>query len=155
MSTALGLELSLDTEQAAVVRVSAREDRDPGFFHVTVLSYGPPDDALVWLAGRECWLDPLPCAALLPSLRKAGTWPRLLEAVDVAAASYEFKAAVRARQVSADDHPALKAALMYAMARPLGRAFGFDRLRSEADQAPLNAAAFAMQACRIPEPDIM
>jgi hypothetical protein len=154
VSVTLGLELSLDTELAAVVQVSAREDRGPGFFHVKVLLYGSPEDAVVWLAGREFWCDPLPNAALLPSLRKAGAWAHLLEAVDVVAASYEFKAAVRARQVSAEDHPALKAAMMYAMRRPLAQAFAFDRLRAEADQGPLNAAAFGLWAAKVPVADI-
>jgi hypothetical protein len=154
MTEALGLELSLDTEQVAVVRVSSREDRGRGHFHVQVLHYGSADGAVVWVAGRACWLDPLVNAALLPDLRKAGVWPHLLESADVVAASYQFKMAVRARQVTADDHPALKAAMMFAMRRPLTQAFAFDRLRSAADQSVLNAAAFGMFAARVPEPNI-
>src|SRR5207245_2719751 len=78
-------------------------------------------------AGAQVWLDPMPCAGLLAALRAAGVSLHLLEAVDVAAASYEFKAEVRARRVTADDHPALREAMMHAQRRPLATAFAFAR----------------------------
>jgi hypothetical protein len=154
VSASLGLEMSLDTEWVAVVQVSAREDRGPGFFHLKVLLYGSPDDAVALVAGREVWADPFPNGALLPTLRRAGTFAHWLEADQLAAASFEFRQMVRDRRLSAEDHPALKAAMMHAMRRPLTRAFGFDRLHSEADQSPVNAAAFGLWAARVPQPDI-
>ena len=153
--SAIGLEMSLDTEAAAVVRASPREDAGAGCFHLTVLFYGPADYVAATVAGEQVFCDPMPNAGLLPGLRKAGCWPRLMEAVDVAAASYEFKAAVRARRVTADEHPALAEAMKYAVRRPLAAAFAFDRRRAAADQSVLNAAAFAMFGAKVPAADIL
>src|SRR5205823_6630529 len=140
--SAIGLEMSLDTERAAVVRASPREDAGAGCFHLTVLFYGPAVEAAFCVPGEQLVGHPRPNAGRLPGLRKAGCWRRLVEAVDVAAASYEFKAAVRARRVTADEHPALAEAMKYAVRRPLAAAFAFDRRRAAADQSVLNAAAF-------------
>jgi hypothetical protein len=152
--SAIGLELSLDTDLAAAVEAVPRDDWPAGCFHLRVLFYGPAEEVPVVVAGREVWCDPMPNGALLPSLRKAGTFPHLLDAVDVASASYEFKVAVRARRVTADDHPALRDAMKYAQRRPLAQAFAFERRRVASDMSVLNACAFAMFAAKTPPADI-
>jgi len=148
----IGLEMSLDTDVAAAVGAVPYGDR---CFHLTVLHYGAADEVAAVVAGHSVWLDPMPNAGLLGALRKAGAWPRLLEAVDVAAASYEFKTAVRARRLTAEDHPALRDAMKYATRRPLATAFAFERRRVEVDMSVLNAAAFGCWGARVPEPDIL
>ncbi len=153
--SAIGLEMSLDTDSAAAIEAVPREDRGSGCFHLRVLFYGPADEvAAVLPAGAGVYLDPMPCAGLLPGLRKAGCWPRLLEAADVAAASYEWKAAVRARRVTADAHEALRDAMKYAIRRPLAAAFAFERRRVPCDMSVLNAAAFGMWGAKVPAADI-
>ena len=154
MTVAIGMEMSLDTEVVAVVRASPRADLGKGFFHLEILYYGPPDGAVAVVAGKQVYLDPMACVGLVPSLRKAGCWARELAATDVAAASYEIKAAIRVRRVTADAHEALRAAMMYAMRRPLATAFAFDRRRALADQSVLNAAAFAMWGAKVPTAEI-
>lgn len=154
MTDAIGLEMSLDTELAAVVAATPREDVGKGFFHLRVLHYGAAGLAAAVVAGSQVWCDPMPCAGLLPSLRSAGVWARELAAVDVAAASYEFKAAVQERRVTADDHPALRDAMKYAVRRPLAVAFAFERRKVMSDMAILNAAAFAMWGAKVPQPEI-
>ena len=152
--SAIGLELSLDAEMVAVVRATSRPDQGKGHFHLEELFYGPAAAVGGVVAGAAVWLDPMPCAGLLPTLRHAGCWPRLLEATDVAAASYEFREAVRARLLSADPSEALRSAMMFAMRRPLAAAFAFDRRRAAADQSMLNACCFARWGANVPEPQI-
>jgi hypothetical protein len=149
--SAIGLELSTDTELAAVA-VASREG-DGEHCQVDVVFYGPAEGAAgeaVRLAGQPGWggcgvyVDPMPSAGLLAPLRAAGVSLHLLEAVDVAAAAYEFKAAVRGRRVTAGAHEALREAMRFAARRPLAAAFAFERRRVEADMSALNAAAFAV-----------
>jgi hypothetical protein len=140
--SAIGLEMSVSTDLVAVLR--AVPAGDEGCLHLEVLHYGPAEQVPALLAAGQVWLDPMPCAGLLAPLRAAGASLHLLEAVDVAAASYEFKEKVRARQVTADDHPALREAMMHAHRRPLATAFAFERKRVTADMSPVNAAAFAL-----------
>jgi hypothetical protein len=142
--SAAGLEMSVDTDFAAAIEAVPREDRCDGYFHLRVLFYGPADEAPGLVAGGQVWLDAMACAGLLAPLRAAGAQLHLLEAVDVAAASFEFKAAVRARRVTADPHEALRDAMKYAVRRPLAAAFAFERRKVEADMSVLNAAAFAL-----------
>jgi hypothetical protein len=87
VTVAIGMEMSLDTEVVAVVRCSPREDRGKSHIHLEVLFYDAAEGAVAAVAGKQVFLDPMPNAGLLPALRKAGCWPRLLEATDVAAAS--------------------------------------------------------------------
>jgi hypothetical protein len=154
VTAAIGLEMSVDTELAAVVRAEPRPDRGEGHFHLAVVFYDAADYAVAGIAGEQVWCDPMPCAGLLPALRKAGCWPRFLEATDVAAASYEIKAAIRGRRVTAEPHEALKAAMMYAARRALATGFGFERRRVASDQSVLNAAAFAMWGAKVPPAEI-
>jgi hypothetical protein len=153
--SAIGLEMSVDTDLAAVA-VAVAGDRD--CCQVELSYYGPAEGAVAEVArlaagaagGLGCgtFCDPMPCAGLLPGLRGAGVQPHLLEAVDVAAAAYEWKAEVRARRVTAGPHEALKAAMQYAVRRPLATAFAFERRKVEADMSPLNACAFAVWGLR-------
>jgi len=91
--------------------------------------------------------DPMPCAGILDALRHR-LWLHTLEAVDVAAAASQFRAAVKMREVQAVSHPALEQALTFAVQRPLATAFGYERRKVAADMAPLNAAAFALWGAR-------
>lgn len=143
MST-VGLEMSLDTDLAAVLSAAPAGEPDAGCFRLEVVFYGPADEAPGLVAGQQVWLDPMPNAGLLAPLRAAGVSVHLLEAVDVAAASYEFKAAVRGRRVTAGAHEALRDAMKYAVRRPLAAAFAFERRKVEVDMSVLNAAAFAL-----------
>lgn len=150
----IGLELSVDTDLAAAVQASSRIDLGTGYFHLTVLHYGPTGEVVSAVGGQQVWVDPMPCGALLPTLRKAGCWPHELQALDVAVASYEFKTAVRDRKVSADPHEGLRQAMMYAMRRPLAAGFAFERRRAAFDMSLLNACCFAMWAAKIPPAEI-
>lgn len=96
-------------------------------------------------AGVFC--DPMPTAPVLERLRRS-VWVRMLEAVDAAAAAAQFREAVRARQVSAADHPALEQAITYAVRRPLATAYGYERRKVPCDMSPLNAAAFGLWGLR-------
>jgi hypothetical protein len=86
-------------------------------------------------------------APVLEELRNR-VWLHTLEAVDVAAAAGQFRTAVKARQITAVEHPALEQALTFAMRRPLAAAFGFERRRVPCDMSPLNAAAFGLWGLR-------
>jgi hypothetical protein len=152
--SAIGLELSLDTDVAAAIEAAGRLDAGVWYFHLRVMHYGPADEVAAAVAGAQVWCDPMVCAGLLPSLRKAGCWPRLLEATDVAAASYEYKTAVRARRVTAEPHEALREAMKYAQRRPLATSFAFERRKVASDMSVLNAAAFSMWGAKVPEPQI-
>jgi hypothetical protein len=93
------------------------------------------------------FVDPMLIAPVLEGLRNR-VWLHTMEAVDVAAAAGQFRAAVKARLITAGEHPALEQALTYAMRRPLAAAFGFERRRVPCDMSPLNAAAFAVWGLR-------
>ncbi len=156
MITAIGIELSTDTETASV----AVAGRPEGAWRaeVNLVYYGPDGGAVAAVtaayADPGCcgtWCDPAQVAGLLGDLRSEGVWLHELGAVEVAAASYVFKAAVRARRVKTSGHEALKAAMQYAMRRPLASAFAFERRKVAADMAPLNAAAFAVFGLQVNE----
>ena len=151
---AIGLEMSLNADVAAAIEAAGRQDGGVWHFHLRELYYGPADGVAAVVAGAQVWCDPMPCGALVPSLQHVGCWPRLLEATDVAAASYEFKVAVQARRVTADPSEALRQAMMYAVRRPLATAFAFERRKVASDMSVLNAAAFAMWGAKVPEPQI-
>jgi hypothetical protein len=152
--SAIGLEMSLDTDLAAAIEAAGRQDAGVWYFHLRVMHYGPADEVAAAVAGAAVWCDPMVCGALLPSLRKAGCWPRLLEATDVAAASYEYKSAVRTRRVTAEPHEALREAMKYAQRRPLASQFAFERRKVASDMSVLNSAAFAMWGAKVPPAEI-
>jgi hypothetical protein len=92
--------------------------------------------------------DPQPCAGIVDDLRAAGVWLHLLEATDVAAASWIYTTEIRGRRVKLGAHPALRASMRSAVPRPLALRFAFERKRTLADMSPLNAAAFALWGLR-------
>ena len=124
-------------------------------WRVDLVFYQPAVALPAWLAGRYdaedesagVFCDPMPCAPVLDDLRR-GVSLHTLEAVDVAAASAQFKTAVKGRKVVAGEHPALEQAVTYALQRPLATAFGYERRKVAADMSPLNAAAFALWGLR-------
>jgi hypothetical protein len=153
--TAWGAELDEGAEAGAVVAAGPREG---GGWRIEVVFYQPAQllpAALgaayaAELDGVGVFCDPMMVAPVLEDLR-ARCWLHPMEAVDVAAASGQFRAAVRHRQVSAAEHPALEQALTYAARRPLAAAFGFERRRVPCDMSVLNAAAFAVWGLRLHE----
>jgi hypothetical protein len=152
MATAWGVELDDAGEVGAVVAARAREG---GGWRVEVVFYQPAQllpAALGAAYGAEpdgvgVFCDPMLIAPVLEELRNR-VWLHSLEAVDVAAAAGQFRAAVKARQVTAVEHPALEQALTYAARRPLAAAFGFERRRVPCDMSLLNASAFALWGLR-------
>jgi hypothetical protein len=148
---AIGLELSTDVDMAAVATASA----EGGRYLVDVAWYGPPDDAVaecarLYLELDNCgvFCDPQPCAGIMDALRASGCWLHLMEATDVAAASWQYTTEVRGRRVTGGKHPALRESMRAALPRPLALRFGFERKRVSADMSPLNAAAFALWGLR-------
>lgn len=150
---AWGVELEGSSELGSLVSARARAG---GGWLVAVEFYQPAlmltaaVEAAVEAAGADVlgvFCDPMPCAAVLDDLRER-VWVSTLEAVDVAAATSQFLMAVRARQVTAAEHPALEQAITYAVRRPLAAAFGFERHKVPCDMSPLNAAAFALWGLR-------
>ncbi len=153
MITAIGIELSQDTETCAVAVASRAEGARK--YDVNLIYYGASDGAVAAAAGvyagTECagtWCDPMAAAGLLDDLRGAGIWLYLLTAVEVASASYLFKSMVRRHRVRTAGHEALRASMQYAMPRRLATAFAFERRKTSADAAPLNAACFALYGLR-------
>ena len=152
MSVAWGVEVSVDGETGSVAEVRLREG---GGWRLELVFYRPVPqlpDALAGLYDAEpesagVFLDPMPCAAVLDALR-ARLWLHTLEAVDVAAAAAQFRAAVRMREVEAVPHLALEQALTFAAQRPLATAFGYERRKVAADMSPLNASAFGLWGLR-------
>ena len=152
MITAIGLELSTDVDMAAIA-VAGREEG--GRWTADLAFYGSPDDA-----AAECsrlygeldncgvFCDPQPCAGIVDDLRAAGCWLHLLEATDVAAASWIYTTEVRGRRVKLGAHPALRASMRSAVPRPLALRFAFERKRTPTDVSPLNACAFALWGLR-------
>lgn len=152
MSVAWGVEVSADGETGSV---AAARHRDGGGWLIELVFYRQAvflADALAVLYEAEedaegVFVDPMPCAGVLAGLQQR-MWVRKLEAVDVAAASTQFRAAVRMREVQAAPHPALEQALTFAAQRPLATAFGYERRKVAADMSPLNASAFALWGLR-------
>jgi hypothetical protein len=157
-TVALGAEVALDGETGAI---ATAQPRDGGRWHVELVFYQPVTllpaaAAELYDKLPECpgvYIDPLPCAQVLDELRLA-VWVNALEAVDVSAASAQFRAAVKAGQLSAGAHAALEQALTYATRRPLATAFGYERRRVPCDMSPLNAAAFALWGLRRSETEL-
>ena len=148
--TAIGLELSTDTDMAAIAVAGRDEQR----WTADLKFYGSPDDAVaecsrLYLDLDPCgvFADPLPCAGILDDLR-AAVWLHALAAEDVAAAAWQFTTEVRARRVKLGGHPALKEAMRTAVPRPLAARFAFERKRVTADMSPLTAAAFGLFGLR-------
>jgi hypothetical protein len=152
METAWAVELDDAGEMGAAV---AARPRDGGGWRVEVVFYQPAQllpDAVAAAYNAEpdavgVFVDPMLIAPVLDALRNR-VWLHTMEAVDVAAAAGQFRAAVKGRLVTAVEHPALEQALTFAMRRPLASAFGFERRRVPCDMSPLNAAAFALWGLR-------
>jgi hypothetical protein len=152
METAWGVELDDTGEMGAAV---AARPREGGGWRVEVVFYQPAQllPAAIGAAYDSepdavgVFVDPMLIAPVLEDLRNR-VWLHTMEAVDVAAAAGQFRAAVKARQITAVEHPALEQALTFAMRRPLAAAFGFERRRVPCDMSPLNAAAFAVWGLR-------
>jgi hypothetical protein len=150
--TAFGVELDQEGELGACAAVRSG---GTGRWRVQLVFYGPapalPAEAgRLYAAEEDCagfFCDPMPCAGILDDLR-ANVWLHALEAVDVAAAAQQFRAVVKARKVDAVPHPALEAAMAYAVRRPLANAFTFERRRVPCDMSPLQAAAFGFWGLR-------
>jgi hypothetical protein len=146
------VELSVDGETGSAVEVRRG---DGGGYRVELVFYRQAvflADALAGLYEAEpdaegVFVDPMPCAGVLAALQQR-FWVHKLEAVDVAAASAQFRTAVRMREVTAVPHPALEQALTFAAQRPLAKAFGYERRNVAADMGPLNAAAFGLWGLR-------
>jgi hypothetical protein len=150
MTVAIGLELSADTDMAAI----AVAGRDGGKWLADLRFYGSPDDA-VGQAARlheeldNCgvFCDPMPCAGILDELR-ASVWLLELSPEDVAAASWQYTTEIRARRVKLAGDPALRESMRAAVPRALATRFAFERRKVTADMSPLNAAAFALLGYR-------
>ena len=152
MITAIGLELSTDTDVAAIA-VAGREAG--GRWTADLAFYGSPDAAAAEcsrLSGEldPCgvFADPMPSAGILDDLRAASVWLHLLGPEEVAAAAWQFTTEVRFRRVKLGRHPALREAMRVAVPRPLSVRFAFERKRVTADMSPLNASAFALLGLR-------
>jgi hypothetical protein len=151
-TVAWGAELDEDGERGAVV---AARPREGGGWRVEVVFYQPAVLLAVAVGAAYdtepdsvgVYVDPMMVAPVLEDLR-ARCWLHPLEAVDVAASAGQFRAAVKHRQVSAAEHPALEQAMTYAARRPIAAAFGFERRRVPCDMSVLNAAAFAVWGLR-------
>jgi hypothetical protein len=150
MTVAIGLELSADTDMAAI----AVAGRAGGKWLADLRFYGSPDDA-VGQAARlyeeldNCgvFCDPMPCAGILDELR-ASVWLLELSPEDVAAASWQYTTEIRARRVKLAGDPALRESMRAAVPRALAARFAFERRKVTADMSPLNAAAFALLGYR-------
>lgn len=149
---AFGAEVSLDADFAALAVAASTGEN---LWEVNLAVYGSPAEVAAE-AGRlygatdnvGLFLDSMPSAPILGPLRDAGVWVHKLEAVDVAAASADFKALVKARAVRTSGHAALRDAMRSAAPRSLLSSFAFERRRVEADTSPLNACAFALWGLR-------
>jgi hypothetical protein len=155
VTVAIGLELSADTDMAAIAVAGA----DGGRWLADLMFYGSPDDAVA-----ECsrlyteledncgvFADPMPCAGILDGLR-AAVWLHELSAEDVAAAAWQFTTEVRARRVKLAGHPALRESMRAAVPRPLAVRFAFERKRVTSDMSPLNASALRCSATAATRP---
>jgi hypothetical protein len=150
VTVAIGLELSADTDMAAIAVAAI----DGGRWLADLVFYGSPDDAVAQasrlyeeLDSCGVFADPLPCAGVLDGLR-AAAWLIELSPEDVAAASWQFTTEVRARRVKLKGHPALRESMRAAVPRPLAVRWAFERKRVTADMSPLNASAFALWGLR-------
>ena len=148
---AWGVEVALDGELGSVAVASQRDNG----WRVELSVYrraadlpgilGGLYDETPDVAGVFC--DPMPCAGILEALRER-VWLTTLQAVEVAAASAQFRAAVKSRDVDAAPHPALEQALTFAAQRPLAASFGFERRNVPVDMSPLSAVSFALWGLR-------
>jgi hypothetical protein len=142
---AIGLELSTDVDMAAIGVASV----EGGRYLVDVVWYGSPD-LVVAEASRlygetdnvGVFADPQPCAGVLDALRAAGVWLHLMEATDVAAASWQYTTEVRARRVKGGKHPALREAMRAAL-----RARGVGDVRWAARGRPRRAGVRCVSVC--------
>ena len=149
---AIGLELSADTDMAAVAVAATVEG---GWWSADLVFYGPPDDVAAEASrlyeelDDNCgvFADPMPCAGVLDELRIA-VWLHEMKPEDVAAASWQFTTEVRGRRVKLGPHVALRESMRAALPRPLAVRFAFERKRVTADMSPLNAVAFAIWGLR-------
>lgn len=152
MSVAWGAECDQAAELGAIAEV---RDVPGGGWRARIAYYLPAAGLAEFAAGlydaepesSGFFVDPMPSAPVLDELARRVVVHRL-EAVDVASASAQFKAAVKGRLLTADEHPALEQAVTFAMQRPLAAAFGFERRKVACDMSPLNAAAFALWGLR-------
>lgn len=151
MMFAIGVDLSADYDRAAIAAGGAGEGR----YEVDVAWYGSPDDVVAQCARLYAELDPCgtfadpqACAGILDGLRAEGVWLHELEPLDVSAAQFQYLTEVHARRVKGGKHPALREAMRTAESRQRAVRFAFERRRVMADQAPLNAAAFALLGLR-------
>ncbi len=151
MTMAIGLELSADTDMAAIAVASGEEGR----WLAELRFYGSPDEAVAEASRLDqeldncgVYADPMPCAGIVDGLRAAGCWLHELAAADVAAAAWQFTTEVRGRRVKLGGHGALRESMRAAVPRPLALRFAFERRRVTADMSPLNAAAFALWGLR-------
>jgi hypothetical protein len=151
MIVAIGLELSAETDMAAVA-VAGPDGRR---FAADVVFYGSPDAvtgecARLYETTGNCglFLDPWPSAGILDGLRAAGIWLHEMSPEDVSASSWQYTTELRARRVKLGKHPALKAAMRSAVPRPLAARFAFERRKVTSDMSPLNACAFALWGSR-------
>jgi hypothetical protein len=150
--TAWGVELDENAETGAVV---AAQPRQGGGWVIEVKFYQPAyllAGALGGLYDAEpdaagVYVDPMMVAPVLEDIR-ARAWIHPMEGVDVASAAGLFRAAVKARHVTAVPHPALEQAVTYATRRPVLAYFGFERRRVPCDMSVLNAASFAVWGLR-------
>jgi hypothetical protein len=151
MTVAIGLELSADTDMAAI----AVAGRDGGRWSADLVFYGSPDEVVARVSrlyeetADNCgvFLDALPCAGILDGLR-AAVWLHELGPEDVAASAWQFTTEVREHRVKLGRHPALRESMRAAVPRPLAVRFAFERKRVTADMSPLNACAFGLWGLR-------
>jgi hypothetical protein len=142
-------------DRAAEYGSLAEVRRDGGIYRVELVFYRAvgllpavaEERAAAEPDGAGVFVDPMPSAVILDALRQR-VWVRALEAIDVAAASAEFRQLLKAHRVQAAEHPALEQALTFAARRPLAAAYGFERTRVPCDMSPLNAAAFGLWGLR-------
>jgi hypothetical protein len=148
--TAVGLELSTEADVASI----AVAVKDGAKWMADLVFYGSPDEAVAQcsrlygeLDSCGVFADPLPCAGIVDDLR-LNVWAHLLGPEDVSAAAWQFTTEVRHRRVKLGTHPALKKAMQAAMPRHLGPRWAYERRKVNADQSPLNSAAFAVWGLR-------
>lgn len=152
MSVAWGAECDQSAELGSIAEA---RDLPDGSWRIRIAYYLPLHGMARVAAGlyeaepetAGFFLDPMPSAPVLEDLARVVLVHRL-EAVDVAAASAQFRSALKGRRVTAEEHPALEQALTFALQRPLAAAFGFERRKVACDMSPLNAAAFALWGLR-------
>jgi hypothetical protein len=152
MLSAIGLELSTDSDVAAIAVASPHAD---GRWAAGLRFYGSPDEVVaecsrLYLEVPDCcgvFCDPMPCAGILDDLR-AEVWLNPLGPEDVAAASWQFTTDLRVHRLKLEDHPALRESMRVAVPRETAARFAFERRKVAADMTSLNACAFALLGLR-------